>query len=331
MESQGDLNRLSPGQVRAFASALHQRAQQRKSRAVNAVMADLGYSEKGVSFTDEIQEPFEAEDFDGDISPTPWSTTQQARREGRFKGMVVSRMVGTRDRAEKLVDPTNVTLLNMSAALERKRDRNIIGVIGGVGGIFGNAYEVDEHDDVSVVTFPDTQKIPYDYNNFHRGKADGVAPPSQTPTVFTRNKIARGKILLDASFYADMTENLPVVMLEETDLQNYCTSEETINKDYATHDLANLERLRNGEIGVYKGLRFVKVAKGLLPKVPGQSNRWYLPFFYPDVMLYKERPLVKTRVEEIQNMRWRWGAYYEAQRGTLRREDKGMVWIEVER
>lgn len=324
-------NALSPGQVKAFANALNLRAQQRKSRCVSAVMADLGYSEKGVSFTDELLEPFEAEDFDGDIAPTPWKTSEQSRREARFRSLRLPQMVGEKERAEKLVDPTNAVLMGMAAALERKRDERITGRIGESGGIFGTSIEIQKNGDPMIVPFPDSQKIAFNFTGFHRGKADGVAAPSVIATVLSRSKLAQTKILLDRSFYADMTSNLPVVMLEETDLQNFATSEETINKDYAVHDLANLERLRNGEIGVYKGFRFVKVANGTLPRVPGQANRWYIPVFYPDVMIFKERPLITTRVETIQSMSFRWGAYYEAQTGSLRTDDRGMVWIEVER
>lgn len=328
-----DLNRLAPGEVRAFASTLNLVAQQRKARATVAVTADLGYSEKGVAFTDELLEKFEAEDFDGDIAPSPVSEGSQKRREMRFKGFSVDRMVGTRERAEKLADPTNATMLALGAALQRKRDKNIIGRPGGIGGIFGDAYEVDGDDDIVRISFPASQIIAVDENAYYKGLADGAAAPT-APTTLSRQKMARGRILLNQSFYGEIDGGMPMVLVEQKDIEAYATSEELLNRDFNSSN-DEVKRFRN-EIGkdsvaIYDGMMFVKVADGSLPLVPGQAAQWYVPIFYKSAILYKERPLVQTRVEPRQEFRYRWWAYYEAQHATLRREDVAVAWAKVTR
>ncbi len=327
-----DLNRLGAGEVRAFAGSLDLVAQQKKNRALMAVTADLGFSEKGVSFTDELLDSFEAGDFDGDIAPSPISTATQRRREARFKSFSIDRMVGTRERAEKLVDPTNAVTMAMGAALARRRDQNIIGRPGGIGGIFGDSYEVDGDDDFVRVGFPAGQIIAVNENRYYRGLADGGAAPT-APTTLSRQKNAAARILLDQSFYGEM-DGMPYMLLEQRDLEAFATSEETINRDYNTAN-DEVKRFR-AEIGkdsmsVYDGMMYVKVANGSLPLVPGQAAQWYLPCFYKSAILYKERPLVQTRVEPRQEYRYRWWAYYEAQHATLRREDVAVTWIAVTR
>ena len=327
-----DLNRLGPGEARAFANTLNLVAQQKKSRAIMAVTADLGYSEKGVSFTDELLDSFEAEDFDGDIAPSPVKTASQRRREARFRGFSVDRMVGTRERAEKLADPTNPVMQAMGAALGRRRDVNVIGRPGGIGGIFGDSFEVDGDDDFVRTAFPAGQIIAVTENAYYRGLADGAAAPT-APTTLSRQKFSRARILLDQSFYGEM-DGMPYVLLEQRDIEAFATSEETINRDY---QIANddVKRFR-AEIGkdamsMYDGMMFCKVANGSLPLVPGQAAQWYVPCYYKSAILYKERPLVQTRVEPRQEFRYRWWAYYEAQHATLRREDVAVTWITVTR
>lgn len=328
-----DLNRLAPGQTRAFANTLNLVAQQRKSRATVGVMADLGYTEKGVAFTDELLDKFEAEDFNGDIAPSPINEGSQKRREMRFRSFSVDRMIGTREKAEKLVDPTNATMLALGAALQRKRDKNIIGTVGGIGGIFGDQYEVDADDDITRISFPASQIVAVNENKYFKGLADGVAAPT-APTVLSRQKMSAARILLDGSFYGEIDQGMPTVFLEQKDIEAFATSEETLNRDYnASND--EIKRFRN-EIGrdsvsMYDGMMFVKVAQGSLPLVPGQAAQWYVPIFYKSAILYKERPLVETRVEARQEYRYRWWAYYEAQHATLRREDKAVVWAIVTR
>lgn len=330
-----DLNRLAPGEVKAFADTLNLVAQQRKSRLTPHVMADLGYGEKGVAFTDELLEKFEAEDFDGDIAPSPApKTADQKRREARFRSFTVDRMVGTRERAEKLADPTNGVMLAMGAALQRRRDKNIIGAPGGFGGIFGDTYEVDAYNDVVSKTFPAGQIIAHDEIGYYKGLADGSAAPGATPTGLQRAKFAKARILLDKSSYGEMDEGMPIVLVEQRDIEYYCTSEELLNRDYnVSNDTIRAFRDRLGKEGTatHDGMMFVKVVDGSLPLVPGQSARWYVPVYYKSAIMYKERPLVQTRVEPRQEYRYRWWAYYEAQHATLRREDVAVAWIAVTR
>lgn len=331
MAPQPEINRLEAGKVIAFARNIELVGQSRKSRLVSHVMADMAYTEPGDRFTDELMGLSEPQDCLGDIEPTPGEVVEQYRRVHFFKTYNDGKWVGTRDKAEKLVDPTNSTVQAMGAGRERRRDITIIGAPGKMGGLFGDAWQTDENGDQEKIAFPGANKIAYNFNGLWLGKADGAAAPGAAPTVLTPQKMRQAKIILDKSEYAEMDNDLPIIAVEETDLQNLQTSAEMNNKDYTSHDLLQIERLVAGDISVFKGFRFVKVRNSLLPKVPGQSDRWYVPVWFKSAMLYKERPLVTTRVTERADYKYRWHAYYEAQDACMRREDAAVCWIEVTR
>jgi len=323
-------NRLSAGQVIAFARNIDLVGQQRKSRLISHVDADMAFSEPGDRFTDELMGLSDPQDKLTDIEPTPGGKVKQTRRVQFFKTFDDGNWVGNRDQAEKLVNIKNPTVTAMGFGRERRRDRTILGVPGKKGGLFGDAYETDNDGDIVSVGFPAGQIVPFNYNLLWKGKADGSAAPT-APTVLSPQKLRRTKIILDKSEWMGMTGDLPVIAVEEEDLQNFLTSEENSNKDYTNNNLTNLQKLVDGEIDVLKGYRFVKVSSGSLPLVPGQSNRYYAPVWFPMAIKYKERPLKETRVTERADMSYNWHAYYQAQDAVMRREDNAVAWIEIER
>jgi capsid protein len=325
-------NRLEPGKVIAFARNLDLVGQQRKARLLNHVMADTAFSEKGDRITDELMGLSEPEDVLNDIGDTPGGTVSQSRRVSFFRTYNDGNFVGKRDAAEKLINPQNPVVRAMGAGRERRRDEDILGAPGKQYGIFGDSMEVDKDGDTVFVAFPTaTNVVPFNFNGLWKGKSDGDAAPGTAPTVLSPQKLRRTKVILDKSEYAELDNDLPIIALEEEDLQNFGTSIEMLSKDYTTHDMARAEKLVNGDLDVFKGFRFVKLSNGRLPKVPGQTNRFYAPVWFKSAMLYKERPLVQTRIQEMPNKMYRWHAYYEAQATSLRREDSAVVWIEVER
>ena len=324
-------NRLEPGKVIAFARNIDHIGQQRKSRLLNHVNADTAYTESGDRFTDEMFGLSEPEETLVDIEPTPGGTVPQYRRIAFFKTFRDGKYVGTRDQAEKLVNIKNPTVVSMGNGKERRRDKTILGRPGKVGGIFGSTFQVDEDGDPIRTEFPASQIVPYDYNGLWKGKADGDAAPGTAPPCLNPQKLRRSKVILDKSEYAEMENDLPVIAVEEEDLQNFGTSIEMLSKDFTTHDMAKAEKLVAGDVDVFKGFQFVKVSNGRLPQVPGQANRFYAPIWWPSAIIYKERPLKATRIQEHAHMSYNWHAFYKSQDACLRREDEAVVWIEIER
>ena len=108
--------RLEPGKVMQFARNIEHVGQQKQNRLVPYVNADLAYSEKGDRLTDETFGMSEPVEFESDWSDTPDGHVPQFRRVAFPKMYGDSKFVGTREKAEKLVDPSNGTL-------QRSRDR----------------------------------------------------------------------------------------------------------------------------------------------------------------------------------------------------------------
>ena len=183
-------------------------------------------------------------------------------------------------------------------------------------------YDVDDDGDIVKSAFS-PQTIGKSFTGYHKGKADGDAAPGTAPTVLTPAKLRGATVLQSKAQIISM--HVPHVLVEEEDLQNMLTSVEVSSADYN-----QLSRVIDGEIDMFKGKKLVRVEAGTL-KTNAAGNTAYLPMYYPDQILFKERPLVSTRVGERPDKMYRWYAYMEVQHSVLRREDKGVIHIEVER
>ena len=306
---------LEPHKVTIFGKNLDLVPQQKRSRLVNHVEADLAFMEKGDRYTDETMGTSEPQDVLQDIRPTPGGKIDKFRRLGFFKGRDDGKFVGTLEKAEQLVDPTNPTVRAMGMGRERKRDRDII------DGILGSAWEVGKDGDPTKKTFPTAQQVAVNDWDFWKGKADGGGTKPTGAAGLSVPKLRKAKTLLDGSNIDDMGQ--PCIAYEEEDLQNILTSLEAGSRDYD-----HAQRIENGESNSWKGLTWVKVNKGVLPVA---SNVATLPIWYPGNIYYKERPLVTLRVNERADMSYRWHAFYEYYMSVLRRFDVGVVKVLCDR
>jgi hypothetical protein len=223
--------------------------------------------------------------------------------------------VGTRAKAEQLVDPTNPTVMAMGAGRERRRDRTIL------TGFFATAYYTDAEGEIKGLAFPAAQKIAVNDWKYYKGLADGAATPTGDAPL-TVAKLRNAAQLLDASNLED--KGTPKIACEKRDIMSLLTSEEISSKDYAV-----VNALYNGEVNHFMGFDFVVVNQGRIA-LDGSSNA-LLPVWFPQVIKYKERPLVTTRIVERADKSFRWYAYYEAQDSCLRSEDAGVVQIAAKR
>ncbi len=318
--------RLEPGKVAMFAQNIQHVGQQKKNRLVPYVDADLAFSEKGDRFTDEtfgLSEPVEALT---DWADSPEGTVDQYRRVAFGKMYHDGKYVGARDNAEKLISPKAPVTQAMGFGRERHRDKVIM-----QRGIFApSMLEITQDGDYQTTVFPSANTVPVDDIRFYRGRADGVAKPTTPLAGDGLRLLSPAKVRAANSVLAKGEDETfgfsPVILYEVDDLNGLLTSEELTDGD-----LTMVKRLENGEINHWMGCTWVKVDPGSLPRVPGQTNRFYTAMFLPPYLAYKDRPLVTTRIVERADKSFNWYAYYRAQDFVLRRRDSAFVWIEIER
>lgn len=311
---------LEPGKVLQFAQNLEHVGQQMQSRLVQHVNADLAFTEKGDRFTHETFGLSEPQEVMSDWTDTPEGKVPQFRRAAFGKMYHDGKFVGAREDAEKLISPKNAVVQAMGYGRERRRDKIIV-----ERGLFApTQLEYTQDGDVQAVAFPTANIVPYDDVTYFRGKADGATAPSTGKTLLTPAKVRKAKVLLDKG--QNMRMRPPTILYEEEDLQNLMTSAELTDGD-----LTVIKRLESGEIDTWGGIKWAKVEQGTLPKVPGQSSRWYTALYLPDYLIYKDRPLVQTQISQRADKSYNWHAYYRSQDFLMRTQDSAFVWIPIER
>lgn len=310
-----DNNRLEGHKVIAFAKNVDLVGQQKKSRLVSHVDADMAFSEPGDRYTDELMGLSDPDEYFGDVGDSPAGEVDKARRWAFFKTFADGKFVGTKIKAEQLVDPTNPTVQAMGAGRERRRDKTIL------TGFFAAAYYTDAEGEIKSLAFPAAQKIAVDDWKYYKGLADGTATPTGNAPL-TVAKLRNARKLLDASNLED--KGTPCIAVEQADLMALLTSTEVSSRDYGL-----VNALVNGEVNHFMGFNFVHVNQGRIA-LDASSNA-LLPVWFPGVMKYRERPLVTTQIVMRADKRFRWYAYYEAQDSCLRSEDAGVVQIACKR
>lgn len=306
-----DNNNLERHKVIAFAKNVDLVGQQKKSRLVNYVDADMAFTEAGDRYTDELMglsDPVETFSDEGD---TPEKEVSKQRRWAFFSTFEDSNKVGTREKAEQLVDPTNPTVMAMGAGRERRRDFAIM------RGLFATAYYTNENGEIKSLAFPGAQTIAVNDWSYYKGLADGGAAPTGNSPL-TVAKLRKASVLLDDS-NIEVSRN-PVIAVEQRDLMALLTSIEVTSRDYAI-----VNALVNGEVNHFMGFDFVKVNKSRI--LLDGSGYARIPVWYPEQIAYKERPLTTTEIVKRADKKFRWYAYYEAQDSVLRRQDSAVVEI----
>lgn len=308
-------NRLEGHKVIAFAKNVDLVPQQKKSRLVMHVDADMAWTEPGDRYTDEqmgLSDPVEVLEDYGD---TPGGVISKHRRIGFFKTYEDGKWIGTREKAEQLVDPTNPTVQAMGAGRERRRDKTII------KGFFDPAWEMDKDGDPVKKNFPAGQIVAVNDWTYWKGKADGSgsAPSSDSP--LTVAKLRKARVMRSKSELDEMGLGYWCIGYEEEDLQNLLTSVEVSSTDYNA-----VRALIDGERDVYQGFKWIPLNAGRLPYSAANTTA-EIPVWHTHSLKYKERPLTSTRIQERADKRYRWHAYYESQDSVLRRDDKAVIKI----
>jgi len=311
-ETAAEINRLEGHKVMIFARNVDLVGQQKMSRFVNHVDADLSFMESGDRYTDELMGTSDPVEVLQDVRPTPGGEVDKFRRIGFFKTFEDGKWIGTREKAEQLVDPTNPVVRAMGAGRERRRDATIL------KSFYNPQYVMDKNGDPIKKNFPTSRVIAVDDWTYYKGKADGDATAPTSDTGLTVAKLRSASVMRAAG---KLDGGEWCVGVEEADLQHLLTSIETSSKDYE-----GALRLLDGDTDKFKSWTFVRAETDAL-KYDSDTTTATIPFWNSEQILYKERPLVGTRVQERPDMSYRWHAFYEAQDSWMRRQDVGVGHI----
>ena len=289
--------------VPGFVSNLMLMPQQREARLVSTVLADLSHTAPGKMFN--------ADDIDGDddeveintpAPDSPESFANHRRRVGFFKSAGKGRFIETLDQVRMLQDPANTIMAGMMATKWRATDRKIIDVL------FGAAREGENGE--TTVAYKAAQTIAADNRDFLH-QAESVAASGDLP--LTIGKIIKAGVMLDESElegerYFGWTAKQKGQLLASTPV--------------TSQDYAQVKALVNGEINQLLGFTFVRSEQ--FPVAAGIRS---CAAWVKSAVTYKERPIENAWIDRRKDKSGRWYAYYEVERGGLRRYDTGVIKV----
>jgi hypothetical protein len=289
--------------VPGFTANLMLTPQQLTARLVGAVDADLSYTTPGKLFNaDDIDDDDEEVDVEGRAPPSPESYANHLRRVGFLKSKAKGRFIESLDKVRMLTDPTDKIMAGMMATKMRATDSRIIAAF--------NEPSNNGENGTTSVAFPSAQIIPVDNRDFIH---DAEVLPGSGNLPLTIGKLIKAKVMLDQS----ELEGERYFVASAVQLGNLLSSTAATSSDYA-----QVKALVNGETNTVQGFNFIRSER-----LPVASNIRSCFAWVKGAMQYKERPIENARITQRADRSYRWYAYYEVERGALRRYDNGVVQV----
>lgn len=276
---------------------------QNESRLVNGVLADLNHTTPGKLFNaDDIGQDDDEEEIVGRAPPSPEGYARHVRRVGSFRSFGSGRFIETLEKVRMLEDPSNTIMASMMSKKKRGTDRSIIGAF------FADAREGETGE--TTVAFPAGQTIAVDNRDFLHDD-ETVAGSGNLP--LTVGKLIKARVMLDQS----EIEGERYFACSAVQIGNLLSSTPATNRDYG--EIAELASGRNN-----RALGFTFIRSELLPVASNIRDcaAWVKP-----AMIYKERPIENAWIERRKDRSGRWYAYYEVERGAVRRYDTGVIRV----
>lgn len=289
--------------VPGFIANLQLIPQQKTPRLVTCVDADLAYSTPGKLFNaDDIDSEDDEEEVNTKAPPSPEGFSNHLRRVGFFKSYAKGKFIENLDKVRMMVDPTNTIMSGMMATKMRATDDAII------TGLFGSSYNGETGS--TVTAFPSAQTVAVDNRDFLHD-AESVAASGNLP--LTVGKLIKAKVMLDQS----ELDGERYFAASAIQLGNLLATTAVTSADYN-----GIKALVNGETNTFMGFNFVRTERLPVASSIRSCAAWIKP-----AMQYRERPIVQARITERADRSYRWYAYYEVERGSLRRYDNGVVKV----
>lgn len=290
--------------VPGFIANLNLAPQQATARLVHCVDADLAYAKEGKLFNaDDIGADDDEQDVEERAPVSPESFADHMRRVGFFKAKQKGRFIENLDVARMMQDPTNTIMAGMMATKNRGTDRSIIATL------FGASRNGETGE--TVTAFPASQKLTADFRAVLHD-AETVAGSGDLP--MTVGKIIRASTMLDQSEiegkrYIGWTAKQKETLLATTAV--------------TSSDYNQVKALVNGEINTFMGFEFVRSEQ-----FPKSGTTRSCAAWIDKAIQHRERQIQNAWIEKRLDRSGRWYAYYEVERGGLRRYDQGVVQID---
>lgn len=313
---------LAPGVAATFDTNVKLEGQEHKSALLPFVNADLNSSDTGDRWTDETYGRIDYERMKGEIANTPDNELGQYRRFAFWTSDHIQCWLRDSVTKEQLIDPKGPATMAFAMADQRHIEKEIFDKI-----LYAETQnETDEDENINVVTFPTANTIAVDEVGVPRGKIDpGFSSPTGAALDYlTPAKLRQSKIILAKGEEKSMS--MPIVPVEEEDVQNLLTSEELHDRD-----IAKLERLEEGDLTTWGGFQFVKVAPGRLRNVPGTTDQFETVVYLREYAHFKRRQLKSYRMAERPDKNHQTQLYAAVQSSGMRSRDAAFVRIRFRR
>lgn len=293
---------ISQHYVDGFAANLALTPQQKEARLVNCVMANLSYTNPGKMFNaDDVQDDDDEEQVNSRAPASPEGFHEAVRRVGFFTASQKGKFIDDLDKVRMLADPTSAVMQGMMATKNRATDDAIIAAL------FGSAREGETGG--TTVAFDSANSIAADFA--------GVTHQSQTALgadgPLTIGKLIRAGGMLDRS----ELEGERFFIWSSKEKEQLLATTGVTSSDYAA-----VKALVNGDINTLLGFTFVRSER-----LPVASNIRSCCALIKQAMVYNERPIKNVRITQREDRSFRWYAYYEVERGALRRYDPAVIKV----
>lgn len=302
-----DPNTILARYVPGFRSNLNLSPQQSKSRLIDAVDADLNYSEPGEGFNlDDVGET-DPEDVATRVADTPDKFLGSQRRVANFTEFHDSAWLDNVDKAKLLEDPTNLTMAALIAGRWRKADDKII-----AAGL-GNAYLKGEDGVLNAVALPATQIVAVNTQKYvHQ---EEVIPAGSADYGMSIGKLIEANALLDES----ELEGERYVTLSSDDVASLLTRTPTTDINFAS-----VKALSDGKVDMLLGFKVKRLSKKRIPILGGNRR---LMAWVKGAIAYRGRPVTNARISIRNDKSDTPQAFYKTSHAAGRRYDEGVVEI----
>lgn len=305
-----DANAVLARYVPGFKANLALSPQQTRTHLLDAVDADMNYSEPGEGFNLDDMGESEPEDVATRVADTPDKFIEGRRRVANFTEFHDSAWLDNVDKAKLLEDPTNVKMAALMAGRWRKVDTKII-----EAGL-GLTFEKDAATGALLpVSLPATQIVAA--NSVKYAHDDETVPAGAVDYGIGIGKIIEANALLDES----ELEGPRFITLSSDDVANLLRQTPVTSRYYS-----DVQALNSGKVDQILGLTVKRLSKKRIPIIGGNRR---LMAWVKGAIAYRGRPVTNARISIRTDKSDTPQAFYKTSHAAGRRYDEAVVEIQA--
>ena len=294
--------------VDAFERNLGMLPQQTQTMLVSRVDSDLNFTKSGDKFNADDLGESDPEEIEERVPHSPDGHVAKRRRVGFFTPYHDGKWLDDVDQAKSLSDASSGVMQTMQAGHNRHRDREI------VRGLLGSAREGRTGE--NVVPFDTTKyRVARDSHAYYQLKMT-TAPTGNAG--LTVSKLIEARTKLKAAAVGEDLGDFTWVC-SSLDIGQLLRDETLGSAEYNT-----VKALVAGEVSSFMGFTFVEYED--LPTVGGVRSNIA---FRRKALMYRGKPLTKSRISERADRSYNWYAYYKGMHGSARRYDEAVIEVLV--